>query len=69
MKYRIIQRNDGLFQYEHSFADHRTYGEKKWFRLNHVSFKSEAEARSRLNEIIEFSQAANIKRVVEEIEI
>jgi hypothetical protein len=68
MKYRLIQRNDGKYQYEYGMKD--TYSDLiLWYRIDYMIFNDEETARLRFNEIISFVHRADIAKIIDEIEI
>lgn len=71
MKIRIIERNDGLFQYEFGYKDHfdKSHPFLLWDRCEHLRFKTEEEARKHALEMTKFITAAATKRIIEEIDI
>lgn len=71
MKIRIVERNDGWFQYEFGYKDsHDTsHNFLLWDRCEYLRFKTEEEARKHALDIMKFITAAATKRVVEEIDI
>lgn len=74
MKYRLVERNDGKFQYEHGVEDHYSVdrsGKKLilWDRCHHLVFDNEQIARKHFSEIMAFIHAIDTKKVVEEIEV
>lgn len=62
MKFRIIERNDNNFEYE-------AWNGYDWQRVGFLLFKTEESVRQSLLQIIKFANAADVKRVVEEIEL
>ncbi len=67
MKYRLIQRNDGKYQYEQGIKD--TYSSLLlWHRIDYLTFNDEETARKHFHETISFAHKADIARVIEEIE-
>lgn len=69
MKYRLIQRNDGKYQYEYAFLTHPHDGSDIWDRVEYMTFDNEQTARASIQAIINFARAAEVLRVVEEIEL
>ena len=71
MKIRIIERNDGLFQYEFGYKDANdtSHNFLLWDRCEYLRFKTEEEARKHALEMTKFITGAKTKRVIEEIEI
>jgi hypothetical protein len=68
MKYRLIQRVDGKYQYEYAFKD--TYSDLiLWHRIEYMTFATEEIARSSIQAVINFARAADVAKVIEEIEI
>jgi hypothetical protein len=68
MKYRLIQRNDGKYQYEYGLKD--TYCDAiLWHRIDYLIFNDEQTARQKLGEIANFTKKADIAKVIEEIEL
>lgn len=68
MKYRLIRRRDGKYQYEYGIKD--TYSEATlWHRVEYMTFKTEEIARGSMQEIINFARAAEVEKVIDEIEI
>lgn len=68
MKYRLVRRNDGKYQYEQGMKD--TYSDLiLWYRIDYMIFNDEETARKKLHEIISFVHKADTAKVIEEIEI
>ncbi len=68
MKYRLIQRNDGKYQYEYGLKD--IYCDAiKWHRIEYMTFATEEIARGSIQAIINFAKAADVAKVIEEIEL
>jgi hypothetical protein len=68
MKIRIIERNDGKFEYEYGYTFEYS-SSVIWNKLNYLFFNSEEEARNHVLKVIEFMKAHETKRVVAEIDI
>lgn len=62
-KYRLIERNDGFFEYE--VSDYLN----NWHKVNYLKYNSEEAARNSFANMIIFQSKENIKRVIEEIEV
>ncbi len=68
MKYRLIQRKDGKYQYEYGIKD--TYCEAiLWHRVEYMTFATEEIARGSIQAVINFARGAEVEKVIEEIEI
>lgn len=68
MKYRLIQRKDGKYQYEYRVKD--IYSEfTLWHRIEYMTFATEETARASIQAIINFARAAEVEKIIEEIEI
>lgn len=68
MKYRLIQRNDGKYQYE--WAEKDIFSDLTlWHRIDYLIFNDEETARQRLHEIVSFRTKADILKIIDEIEI
>lgn len=68
MKYRLIKRKDGQYQYEYGIKD-TYYDVILWHRIDYMTFKTEEIARGSIQAIINFARAAEVEKVLEEIEI
>ncbi len=68
MKYRLIKRNDGKYQYEWGMKD-TYYDLILWHRIDYMIFNDEETARQKLHEVISFAKSADVSKIIEEIEI
>lgn len=68
MRYRLIQRNDGKYQYEQGFVNNYS-GLILWERINYLIFNDEETARQKFHEVISFANRAETAKVIDEIEI
>lgn len=71
MRIRIIERNDGKFQYEfcHPFTDSAGQEQCIWKRCDFLYFDTEEAARQQVFEILGFITRANMKRVVDTLDV
>lgn len=69
MKYRLIQRKDGQYQYEYAPMIRPKDEPIIWYRIDYMTFKTEEIARGSIQAIINFARAAEVEKVIEEIEI
>lgn len=68
MKYRLIQRKDGKYQYEQGIKD--TYSDLTlWYRIDYMIFDDEETARGKFFEIITFTKRSEIHKIIDEIEV
>lgn len=68
MKYRLIQRNDGKYQYEYGLKD--TFSDLMlWYRIDYLIFNDEETARQKFGEIAYFVKKAETAKIIDEIEI
>ena len=69
MKYRLIQRNDGKFQYEWAPSISPKDEPIMWHRIEYMVFYHEEAAREKFQEVISFTHKAAVAKVIDEIEI
>jgi hypothetical protein len=69
MKYRLIQRRDGKYQYEYAPLLKSHDEPVIWYRVEYMTFGTEERARQCIQEIINFARSAEVARVIEEIEV
>lgn len=69
MKYRLIQRNDGKYQYEWAPSLSPKDEPIRWHRINYMIFNDEETARQKLHEILRFKTQADTAKIIDEIEI
>jgi hypothetical protein len=69
MKYRLIKRRDGKYQYEYAPLIRPSNEPIVWYRIEYMTFGTEEIARGSIQEIINFARAAEVEKVIDEIEI
>lgn len=69
MKYRLIQREDGQYQYEYARMIRPKDEPIIWYRIECMTFKTEEIARGSIQAIINFARRAEVAKVIDEIEI
>lgn len=69
MKYRLIRRKDGKYQYEYAPLIKPKDEPIVWYRIDYMTFATEEVARGSIQAIINFARAAEVEKVIDEIEI
>lgn len=69
MRVRIIERNDGWFQYEVAVVDISKSKNIRWDRCEYARFRNENDARKHAIEIIKFLSSSETKNVLDEIDV